>query len=87
MVLFFLFKMFNGSKNDKLKTFNDIENIMLSVHNEINLHMKEYEHKRLLSEQLNNKIIEQKSYNELKEKINLIPSEIREAINNSKNKI
>lgn len=88
MTLIFLYKVMSPSKvSSKLQAINQLEPMLLGVHNEINSYLVEYEVERDIAKKSNNLIIEEIAFVQLKEKMSTFPSKVKESLNNVKNKI
>lgn len=88
MILIFLYKVMSPSKfSNKFQAINHLEPILLGVHNEINSYIVAYEVERDIAKKSNNPIIEEIAFDQLKEKMSTFPSNVKESLNNAKNKI
>lgn len=88
MILIFLYKVMSPSKvSNKVETINNLEPMLLGVHNEINSYIIEYEIEKDIAKKTNNPIIEKIAFDQLKEKMSIFPSKVKESLNNAKNKI
>lgn len=88
MILFFLYKAMSPSKvSNKVQAINQLEPMLLGVHNEINTYLVEYEVERDIAKKSNNPLIEEMAFEHLKERMSAFPSKVKESLNNVRKKI